>query len=87
MIPLHNWEREEVDTLIDIWKASVPELNEQQKLLLKQVSYDPRHDHITRRFVLSNPLINWMQATSERRGFPFNRQQTEELFMGRVRYS
>jgi hypothetical protein len=63
--PLHQDEKGEVEYLIDVWLACVPEINVAQRSILEKLpydGYDPRTDHVTRRWVFATTLFKWIQV-------------------------
>lgn len=87
--PLHLGEKTEVEYLIDVWLACVPEINIKQKAILDKLpydGYDPRTDNITRRWVFGITLFKWIKHISNKRGFPFEDLQIIDMLNGNVNY-
>lgn len=79
---LHLYQKGYVDTLMDIWLESPPEINVNQKILVELKNYDPRKDTITRRYILPQPLAQWIHEVSASRGMPFTYQQSYNILRG-----
>jgi hypothetical protein len=86
---LHQDEKGEVAYLIDVWLACVPEINVAQRSILEKLpydGYDPRTDHVTRRWVFATTLFKWIKYISAKRGFPFDDTQVRDMLEGKVNY-
>lgn len=85
----HLGEKTEVEYLIDVWLACVPEINIKQKAILEKLpyeGYDPRTDNITRRWVFGITLFKWVKHISNKRGFPLEDFQIEAILKGEASY-